>query len=53
MAAYLVARVDWHDANAVRRYGGIVIKSLRPFGCKYLGRGAPVETLEGSDAPPS
>jgi len=49
---YLVARVDWHDPNAVRRYGDIVIKSLRPFGGKYLGRGEPVETLEGSDAPP-
>src|SRR5690349_13973590 len=51
MAGYLVASVQWNDADAALRYYHMVLDSLRPFNGKYLARGTPVATLEGSEAP--
>jgi uncharacterized protein (DUF1330 family) len=51
MPAYLVACVRWHNAEAADSYGKLAVESLRPFGGKYLVRGAPVTVLEGSSAP--
>ena len=51
MPGYLVACITWHDTESPRTYGNLVIESLRPYGGKYLARGAPVAQLEGEDAP--
>jgi len=51
MAGYLVACVQWHDADAPAAYGAIVRDSLLSFGGKYLARGSPETTLEGAHAP--
>jgi uncharacterized protein (DUF1330 family) len=51
MSGYLVACVQWHSAEAADSYGKLAVESLRPFGGKYLMRGAPVTVLEGSQAP--
>ena len=51
MASYFVACVRWHDADAADSYGELVVESLRPFGGKYLARGAPASVYEGSSAP--
>lgn len=47
----MVARVTWNDADAIQRYGKIVVDSLKPFGGKYLARGPIFSVLEGADAP--
>ncbi|HLW37328.1 MAG TPA: DUF1330 domain-containing protein [Candidatus Eremiobacteraceae bacterium] len=51
MAGYIIACVQWHDQEAIERYGAIVVESLRPFNGRYLARGAPVATLEGEHPP--
>jgi uncharacterized protein (DUF1330 family) len=51
MAGYLVACVQWHNTDAIPAYGAIVRDSLVPFGGKYLARGSPEATIEGSQAP--
>ena len=51
MSGYLVAYVRWHSAEAAETYGKLAVESLRPFGGKYLVRGAPVAVLEGSGSP--
>jgi uncharacterized protein (DUF1330 family) len=51
MPAYLVACVRWHSEVAADSYGKLAVESLRPYGGKYLVRGAPVTMLEGASAP--
>jgi len=51
MPGYLVACITWHDTESPRIYGDIVGESLRPYGGKYLARGAPVAALEGEKVP--
>jgi len=51
MPGYLIACVSWHDAKAAETYGKLAVESLRPFGGKYLMRGAPVTVLEGASPP--
>jgi|ERR1700680_1078266 len=51
MPGYLVACVTWHDAESPRRYGDLVVDSLKPYGGKYLARGAPAAQLEGETPP--
>jgi uncharacterized protein (DUF1330 family) len=51
MPGYLVACVTWHDSESPRTYGNLVLESFRPYGGKYLVRGAPVAELEGENKP--
>ena len=51
LASYFVACVRWHDAKAADAYADLVVQSLRPFGGKYLARGAPAAVYEGASAP--
>ncbi|MDQ6767198.1 MAG: DUF1330 domain-containing protein [Candidatus Eremiobacteraeota bacterium] len=51
MAGYLVACVQWHNADAPNEYGKIAVESLKPFGGKYLARGQPWAVLDGESAP--
>ena len=51
MAGYLIACVQWHDADAIAAYGAIVRDSMVRFGGKYLARGSPETTVEGAQAP--
>ena len=51
MAGYLVACITWRDQDAIERYGVISRESMRAFGGKYLTRGSPFASLEGTDPP--
>ena len=51
MAGYLVACVQWHDPEAIDRYGAIVVESLRPYQGTYLARGPVSAAMEGERAP--
>jgi uncharacterized protein (DUF1330 family) len=51
MPGYLVACVTWHDDESPRKYGDLVVDSLKPYGGKYLARGAPAAQLEGEHPP--
>jgi uncharacterized protein (DUF1330 family) len=51
MSSYLVANVTWNDMDALKKYGELVIESLRPFGGRYLARGAVHSTVEGDKQP--
>lgn len=51
MAGYLIACVEWHNPDAIERYGAITRESLRPFGGRYLVRGSPSAHIEGERPP--
>jgi uncharacterized protein (DUF1330 family) len=51
MKAYVVVDVNIHDPEAYERYKKLTPGSLRPFGGKFLVRGAKTTTLEGDWAP--
>ena len=51
MAAYLIACVEWHNNEAIEKYGAITRESLRQYGGKYLVRGSPHAHVEGEHPP--
>ena len=48
MSAYLVVQIDVTDPERYDQYRKMVPSSLEQYGGKFLIRGGPVETLEGS-----
>jgi len=52
MAAYVLVQIDVHDPAGFERYRGMVLPSIEAFGGRFIVRGGPVETLEGSWRPP-
>ena len=52
MPAYILVQVDVHDADGYARYRGMVPPSIAAYGGRFIVRGGPVETLEGSWHPP-
>jgi uncharacterized protein (DUF1330 family) len=48
MPAYVVVQVTVNDATPYERYKTLAPPSIAAHGGKYLVRGAPVETLEGT-----
>jgi uncharacterized protein (DUF1330 family) len=48
MPAYVVVQVTVHDGERYERYKQLAPSSIAEHGGRYLVRGAPVETLEGS-----
>lgn len=51
MPAYLISDVSVKDADAFQAYRTRAAASIEQHGGRYLVRGGPVETLEGSWAP--
>ena len=48
MSAYLVVQIDVTDPERYDQYRKMVPSTLEQYGGKFLIRGGPVETLEGS-----
>jgi len=48
MPAYVIVQVDVHDAKTYERYKDLAPSSIAAHGGRYLVRGSPVETLEGT-----
>lgn len=48
MAAYVLVQIEVHDPVTYERYKQLSGPSLRPFGGRFIVRGGPVETLEGT-----
>jgi len=51
MSAYVLADNIVHDRNTFDEYRGLVGPTVLAHGGKYLVRGAPAETVEGSWVP--
>jgi uncharacterized protein (DUF1330 family) len=52
MPAYVVVEIDIKDPVAYERYKELAPPSIAAYGGRYIVRGAPAETLEGSWRPP-
>ena len=52
MSAYVLVQVDVHDPEGYERYRGVVQPSISAYGGRFIVRGGPVETLEGTWRPP-
>ena len=52
MSAYVLVQVDVHDPEGYERYRRMVLPSIEAYGGRFLVRGGPIETLEGSWRPP-
>ena len=52
MPAYILVQVDVHDPEGYERYRGVVLPSITAYGGRFLVRGGPIETLEGTWRPP-
>ena len=52
MPAYILVQVDVHDPEGYERYRRMVLPSIEAYGGRFLVRGGPIETLEGSWRPP-
>ncbi len=48
MAAYLIANIEVHDADAFARYGALVAPMVARHGGRYLVRGGRLEDVEGA-----
>ncbi|WP_342359860.1 DUF1330 domain-containing protein [Terrarubrum flagellatum] len=46
--AYWIARVDIHDAEAYKKYVELNAVAFSKYGAKFLVRGAPFESKEGT-----
>ena len=51
MAAYLISDVTVRNAEAFQTYRTRAAASIEQYGGRYLVRGGPIETLEGSWTP--
>ncbi len=52
MPAYVLVQVDVHDPAGYARYRGIVLPSITAYGGRFIVRGGPIVTLEGTWRPP-
>jgi uncharacterized protein (DUF1330 family) len=52
MPAYVAVEIAIHDPVTYQRYKELAPASITVYGGKYLVRGAPTETLEGTWEPP-
>ena len=52
MPAYILVQVDVHDPEGYARYRDMVLPSITAYGGRFIVRGGPVETLEGTWRPP-
>lgn len=51
MAAYIVVQISIHDPEKYERYKKLTPLSLSAFGGRFIVRGGPTETLEGTWTP--
>lgn len=45
--AYIIARVNIHDAEAYGRYAALALMAMKKYGAHILARGGRCEALEG------
>jgi len=52
MSAFVIVQIQIRDAEPYEHYKQLAPPSIAAYGGRYVVRGAPVETLEGSWKPP-
>ncbi len=52
MSAYVLVQIEVRDPEGYARYRATVLPSIEAYGGRFLVRGGPVETLEGTWNPP-